>query len=350
MTDVVKIFLPAIIAFIIGISITPLFSHYFFKYKMWKKTGRNETVTSPDFKTIHQSKEKEEMSVPCVGGSIIWMSVLLTIFTIFLISQFFPTELSIKLNFLSRNQTLVPLGVFLLGALLGLIDDILEISGKSYYTRQSNWYTSIKIIAVVLIGFIVGYWFYAKLGMTDIKIPFDGRLELGLLFIPFSIIVMLAVFSGGVIDGLDGLSGGVLATIFLAFSVIAFGNNQIDIATFAAVIGGGLLAFLWFNIPPARFYMGETGMMALTVTIATLAFLTDSILILPIIALPLVLTSLSVIIQKFSRTFLHKKVFKVAPLHHHFEAIGWPAHKITMRYWVISIICAIVGVVISFIS
>lgn len=349
--NVVKVFLPAIISFLVGILITPTLSYYFYKFKFWKKKSRNDTVTSVDFKKVHSEAEAAEMSTPCVGGIIIWMSVLITILIIFILSYLFPSEITTKLNFLSRNQTLLPLALFILGSLLGLVDDGLEIVGKYYFTRDSKWYTALKLILIILIGLIAGYWFYFKLGMTGVTIPFDGVLKLGLLFIPFVVLVMLGVFSGGVIDGIDGLSGGVLASIFVAFSAIAFGHNQIDLAAFSLVIAGGTLAFLWFNIPPARFYMGETGMLGLTVTLTTIAFLTDSVLILPIVALPLVLTSLSVIIQWFSKKFRNgKRVFRVAPLHHHFQAKGWPPYKVTMRYWIISVVCAVVGVIISFIS
>ena len=187
--------------------------------------------------------------------------------------------------------------------------------------------------------------------MTSIHIPFGGFLYLGILIIPFFITVALATFSGGVIDGIDGLSGGVLASIFAAYSVIAYVNNQIDLAAFSGVITGATLAFLWFNMPPARFYMGETGMMGLTLTLAAFAFLTDSVLILPIVAMPLVITSLSVIIQMISKkTRGGKKIFKVAPLHHHFEALGWPSYKVTMRFWILSIVFAVIGIILAIIS
>ncbi len=164
---------------------------------------------------------------------------------------------------------------------------------------------------------------------------------------PFFIIVMLATFSGSAIDGLDGLAGGVMASIFAAYAFIAYFQNQIDIAAFSGTVAGGILAFLWFNIPPARFYMGETGMFGLTTTLTVIAFLTDTVFILPVIAFPLVATSLSIIIQLLSKKFFKRKVFLVAPIHHHFEAKGWPAYKVTMRFWVISVIFAIIGVVIA---
>jgi len=187
--------------------------------------------------------------------------------------------------------------------------------------------------------------------MSSVHLPFYGDIFLGIYFIPFFVAVMLALFSSSVIDGLDGLAGGVMAAIFASFAGIAFFQNQIDLAAFCLVVLGGILAFLWFNIPPARFYMSETGILGLTTTLTVVAFLTDSVLVLPVIALPLLITSFSVIIQLLSKRFRHgKKVFLVAPLHHHFEAIGWPPYKVVMRYWVISIVMAIIGMIIAIIG
>jgi len=172
---------------------------------------------------------------------------------------------------------------------------------------------------------------------------------MGWMFVPFFVVVVLGTFSSGVIDGIDGLSGGVLAIIYSAFAMIAYFTGLYDIAALCGVIAGGTLAFLWFNIPPARFYMGETGMLGLTITLAIVAFLTDSVLLLPVIAFPLVATSLSSAIQLVSKKFFGgKKVFKIAPLHHHFEALGWSREKITMRYWVLTVFCAFVGLMIAF--
>ncbi|MEK7588625.1 MAG: phospho-N-acetylmuramoyl-pentapeptide-transferase, partial [Patescibacteria group bacterium] len=215
---------------------------------------------------------------------------------------------------------------------------------------NSPWYTKLKLGMVTLCGLVVGWWFFSKLGMDSIHIPFDGYLYLGFLFIPAVILVMLGTFSGGVIDGIDGLAGGVVSAIFAAYSVVAFMGNYLDIAALCGVIAGAVLAFLWFNIPPARFYMGEVGMMPLTITLAAVAFLTDTVLILPIIAFPLVVTSLSSSIQLLSKKFFGRRVFKVAPIHHHFEALGWPSHKVTMRFWVLAVIFSIIGIIISAIS
>ncbi len=316
---------------------------------MWKKYSRNIDATAPDFSKIHN--EKEELKTPRVGGIIIWLAVLFTALIFYLISISFPSESSYEINFLSRNQTLIPLFTLLIGSLIGLWDDFIQIYGTGKFARDDQSWRKWKAVLVTFVSLLIGIWFFYKLGMISFHIPFVGEIYLGILIIPFFIIIALATFSGGVVDGIDGLSGGIFASIFAAYSAIAYANNQIDIAALSAVVTGAILAFLWFNIPPARFYMGETGIMGLTITLATLAFLTDSVLILPIVALPLVITSLSVIFQMLSKKFRNgKRIFRVAPIHHHFEAIGWPSYKVTMRFWVLSVVFAIIGIILAVIS
>ncbi len=316
---------------------------------MWKKSSRSEADTSDTFNDIHNTKH--ELSTPRVGGVIIWVSVLFAVCVIYFLSLIFPSDITEKLNFFSRSQTLVPLGAFFFAAFVGFADDLLHIYGRGRFAQDALIYRKIKIALVTIIGLVISLWFYYKIDFSSIHIPFNGDLYLGIWFIPFFIIVMLATFSTSVIDGLDGLAGGVLATVFAAYSLIAFLNNQIDISALSGAIAGGILAFLWFNVPPARFYMGETGMMALTVVLAVIAFLTDTVLLLPIIAFPLVATSASVIIQVYIfYKFFKRRIFKVTPLHHHFQALGWPREKVVMRYWIVSIICAISGVILVLLS
>ncbi len=351
--SLIKVFIPTVLGFFVGIGITPMLTKMMYKYKLWKKVSRSDVLNenmSEAFKQLHrEQKDASERSTPRIGGVIIWGSVLITTGLVYLISAYFPSPVSEKLNFLSRNQTLVPIGALIFGALLGLLDDMVQVLGLGKKT-DDVYYRYIKIALISIVGLVIGYWLYAKLGITTLQVPFDGVIHLGWLIIPFFIIVLLGVFSSGVIDGIDGLAGGVLATIFASYTTIAFFNNQIDIAALCGLITGSLLAFLWFNIPPARFYMGETGMLALTVVIGVVAFLTNTVLLLPLIAFPLVATSLSVVIQIISKKYFGKKVFRVAPLHHHFESLGWPSYKVTMRYWIISIVCAISGVIIALVD
>ena len=236
-------------------------------------------------------------------------------------------------------------------SLIGLADDFIQIFGKGKWTTDPIILRYLKISIIVLLGVVISWWFSNKLGISNLYVPLYGFVNLGFLFMPFFILVMLAVFSSSVIDGVDGLSAGVLTSIFSAYTVIALFHHQIDLAAFCAVIVGGTLAFLWFNIPPARFYMGETGMIGLTVTLSVVAFMTNTVLLLPIIAFPLFITSASDVIQITSRKLRHgKKVFLFAPLHHHFEALGWSKAKVTMRYWIVGVIASIIGVIIALIN
>jgi phospho-N-acetylmuramoyl-pentapeptide-transferase len=349
MTNAIKIFLPATISFILGLILTPVATHYFYKYKMWRKVSRGNNVVPGEFQKYHD--EASELSTPRTGGMIVWIAVIITIFILYVLNSIFDDSITNKLIFISRNQTLLPLFTLIAASLIGLGDDFLQIFGKGKWMSDPIKLRYIKVGIILVLGITIGWWFYVKLGISSLYIPGIGPVELGLLFIPFFILIMLGVWSSSVIDGIDGLSGGVLASVFMAYTLIAYFHNQVDLSAFCAVITGAVLAFLWFNIPPARFYMGESGMIGLTVTLSVIAFLTNTVLLLPVIAFPLFLTSLSDIIQMGSRRYRHgKKVFRFAPLHHHFEAIGWPKYKVTMRYWILGLITAILGVIFSLIT
>jgi len=344
--DIVKVFTASSAAFVVGMLITPIVTHYLYKYKTWKKKNVSVATDGRSSAISQRLHDDERKKTPRMGGIVVWASAFITIVFIWLISKIFPTDITTKLDFLSRDQTWIPLFTLMAGSLVGMIDDIMEVRGNS--KRLAGGLSSKKRLFVVgFISLFVAWWFFAKLGVSSVGFPFIADITLGFWFIPFFIFVAISIYAGGVIDGLDGLSGGVFASMFTAYAGIAFYQQQINLAAFCALIVGGILAFLWFNIPPARFYMSETGMMGLTVTLTVVAFMTDSlgrghgVFVLPIIAFPLVVTVLSSSIQLASKKFRNgKKVFKVAPLHHNFEAIGWPAEKVVMRYWVISVIVA----------
>jgi phospho-N-acetylmuramoyl-pentapeptide-transferase len=291
-----------------------------------------------------------------MGGVIIWISVAITILGVWLVSRSVPTDLGTKLDFLSRNQTWLPFFALIVGSLFGLIDDTLEIRGSGGHIAGGLSLRK-RLAIVALVGLIAGSWFYFKLDISTLGFPGGYTIPLGILFIPFFAVVTMAVYSGGVIDGIDGLAGGIFATMFSAYAGIAFYQQQINLSAFCLVVVGAILSFLWFNIPPARFYMSETGTMGLTITLAVVAFMTDSlgdgygVMVLPIIAMPLVITTLSVITQLLSKKFRNgKKIFLVAPIHHHFEAKGWPSYKVTMRYWIIGVVFAIMGVILALVG
>jgi phospho-N-acetylmuramoyl-pentapeptide-transferase len=353
--DVVKIILPAALTFLVGIGITPYITDFLYKHEMWKKkAGKLDTAgnATPIFDKLHAHKE---VGTPRMGGIVIWASTFIVLSAIWLLSYFSQLEIFDKLDFLSRNQTWIPLTAMIIGALVGLADDYLEIKGSR--DNVAGGLSSKKRLGVIaLIGIFVASWFVFKLDVTAINLPFLNPLEVGWLLIPIFAAVMIVIYAGGVIDGLDGLSGGVFATMFSAYAVIAFSLGQVNLAAFCAALVGSILAFLWFNIPPARFYMSETGSMALTIVLSIVALMTDSLgegiglFVLPIIAFPLIATAGSSFIQIWSKKLFKRKVFLSAPLHHHFEAIGWPATKVVMRYWILSVFFAGVGIIFALLA
>lgn len=347
--NIVKVFGLAAVSFFIAIALTPLLTHFLYKHRLWRKEAR---TTSPDgtptplFYELHKDRE---VSVPRMGGALIWITTIFVAALFLFIADITDSPFFDKMNFISRNQTWLPIFTLLAASLLGFSDDLLQVFGKGSYVAGGipfRWRLGI-VAAIALIG---GYWFFFRLGEHAIFIPFLGNIDIGIWFIPLFMLIMLATFSTSVIDGLDGLAGGVFASIFAAYGGIAFFQNQIDLAAFSATLLGSLLAFLWFNIPPARFYMGETGILGLTTTVTVVAFLTDSVAVLPIIAIVPAAESLSVILQFASKRFRGKKIFLIAPIHHHFEAIGWPHYKVTMRFWVISFVFAMIGMVIALVG
>jgi phospho-N-acetylmuramoyl-pentapeptide-transferase len=345
--DALRIFMPAFFAFIFGIGLTPLLTHFLYKYKFWKpKAGKVALDGTPasTFNTLH---EKREVGTPRAGGILVWASVLMTALVFSLLEYFFHDSFG-DLAFTSREQTWLPLAALAAGAIVGFVDDLYEVRGRQ--GLRLRW----RLLVVIAVSSLCAWWFYDKLDVSFISFPYlSSPLELGYLFIPFFVLVALSLYAGSIIDGIDGLSGGVYASIFTAYAGIAFFQNQFDIAGFCAAMIGGLLAFLWYNIPPARFYLSETGTMGITLALTVVVFLTDvrgegkGLIVLPIIAFPLVVTVVSVVLQITGKKLLKRKILRIAPLHHHFEAIGWPPHKVVMRYWVVAIICAIVGMSVA---
>jgi len=348
---ILKVFIPAIATFVIAIALTPWMTDIMYRHKLWKRSARNNKEENPgmsaEFCKIHNTVT--ETSTPRVGGVVIWLSVIVTAALLWILSKTVQAPFFDQLDLVSRGQTWLLFFGLIVASLIGLADDLLQIfgNGNKIVSGLTRWQ---RVGSVVAIGLVGALWLYIKLDISTVYIPFHGVLELGVGFILFFILVMLGTFSSSVIDGIDGLAGGVMTTAFSAYGVIAFFQGQMDIAAFCALIVGGLLAFLWFNIPPARFYLGETGMLGLTVTLALVAFFTNQVLVLLVIGFPLVATSLSSTIQMIAKKKFGKKVFRIAPLHYHFRAIGWTAEKITMRYWIVAIMCSVVGIIIALVG
>lgn len=321
---------------------TPALTHFLYKYRLGKQIRFDG---APIFNSLHQKKE----GTPTLGGVLIWGTTLLLVVIFWLISKTGIDGLFDQVNFLSRNETFLPLGVLIASALVGMADDLLGIfrvgpKGGGLKMRH-------RLLLYTTIAFIGAWWFYVKLEWDLIHIPFIGNFNIGLWYIlVFAFIIVATTFSVNETDGLDGLAGGILLVAYGAYGTIAFSQGHYNLAALCGVVIGALIAFLWFNIYPARFIMGDTGAMGLGVTLGVIAMLTNQFLLLPFIAFIPVIESTSVIIQVLSKKIRGKKIFLSTPIHHHFEAIGWPETKVTMRFWILSGIFASLGLILAFLD
>lgn len=356
--SVIKIAAIGASSFLFAFLLTPFLLKALYANKLWRKEVRKEALGGGAVPIFQKFHTEGETKTPRFGGVLIWLVPPLLAFGFWLL-DFMNIPWLEKLNFLSRSQTWLPVATLLAASAVGFVDDILQVVSTPTNAFFRVFWTSIgkyvggglslkyRFGAVAVIGLIGAWWFFYKLGWDTVFVPGLGDVFVGWLMIPLFVIVMLATYSGGVIDGVDGLSGGTFASIFTAYGLLAFTQGQVDLAALCLAIVGAILAFLWFNIPPARFYMGEAGTMGLTATLTVVAFLTDSVAVLPVIGILLVAESGSVIIQLLSKKLRHgKKVFLAAPIHHHLEAVGWEKPQITMRFWVIGIVAAFIGVAI----
>jgi len=334
--NLIRILILSTLSFTLAIIFTPVLTHFLYKYKLGKHI-RNSGNT-PIYSKLHEKKK----GTPTLGGILVWGTMILIIL-FFYLCHLWQLEYLKDFNFLNRAQTLLPLGALVFCAGIGLIDDIIDLRNpKGGGIRL--WHRLLIFLVIALAGAL---WFYFKLDWDVLHIPFYGDLVIHWWYIPVFILIIVATsFSVNETDGLDGLAGGTLLIAFLAYGVISFSIGRYDLAAFCGVLSGALLAFLWFNIYPARFIMGDTGSMSLGVTLGIIALLTNQALLLPIIGFIFVLESASVIIQIISKRVFKRKVFLSAPIHHHFEATGWPEPKIVMRFWIIAAVMAILGLIL----
>jgi len=338
-----KIFTLTSLGFIFALAATPLFTAFLYKNKLGKQI-RNDGST-PLFSEMHKSKA----GTPTMGGILIWGTLLVLLGFFWFMDRVLHIEFFSSFDFYSRRETLVPLGALIGASVVGMVDDWLDIRQMGHKGRGLRF--RFKLILYALVAAIGAWWFYFKLDFSIIHVPFIGSVDFGLWFIPFFILTVISTsFAVNETDGLDGLAAGTLMIAFFAVGLIAFLQGKHDLATFIGVICGSLLAFLWFNVHPARFFMGDTGSMGLGVLLAVVAFLTNSVFLLFFIGFVFVVEALSYLLQLFWRKTFQKKLFLSSPLHHHLEALGWPETKVTMRLWIIAAVMSIVGVIIYFIG
>ena len=327
-SDIARMLWLAVLSFLIAVAWTPLFTNFAYKYNLGKRI--RDSKNAPIYAKMHAKKA----GTPTMGGILIWVTAAV---------------LTIIFN-LVRSATWLPLFCLILTGVVGAIDDIFNIKG--WGSQGGGLRFREKFLMYGAIAAVGAWWFYVKLGWNIIHIPGFGDYVIGAWYIPLFIVMLIwMAFSSNETDGLDGLAGGIFALSYGAYAIICLTQGKTELAAFCGTIMGALLAFLWFNIPPARFFMGDTGSMALGLTLGVIAFLTNQVVVLPIITLVFVIEGLSFIIQFVSKKLRKgKKVFLSSPIHHHFEAIGWPEYKITMRFWVIGAISAAAGLIIALIG
>ena len=349
--DLLKFIIPTVSAFVIGILSTPFIMKYILvKHDIRKKKSVAKTIDGKATPLTASIDQDDKKILYRMGGLVMLTGLLTTALGIWIVSKLTGSTESIKLDFISRNQTWLPLFGLAVGAFVGGIDELLvtdKLKGKLARSLGGGLSLKVRIAAVSFVGLFCGWWMAVKQDLSSLHIPFFGNYNIPvLLFIAIFVLVVAATYSGTIIDGVDGLSAGVFSSILMALGFIAVTQSKFDVATLCFATVGALFAFLWFNIPPARFMLSEVGSMALTVMIAIIAFITDSVFVLPIIAAPLYLTTLSVVIQLLSKKFRGKKVFLAAPVHIHFQLIGWPKYKVTMRYWILSLMFSSTGLAV----
>ncbi|MDE1970856.1 MAG: hypothetical protein KGI50_04765 [Patescibacteria group bacterium] len=299
---------------------------------------------APVFAKFHKKKE----GTPTMGGVIIWGTTL-ALAILFGIGNYLFNGVFHHLNFINRAETYLPLAALFFAAVVGLVDDLMGV--LKWGPKGGGLSMKGKLVLYVAIAALGSLWFYFRLGWNTMHIPLWGDLTIGVWYIPLFIFVLTAsAFSTNETDGLDGLAAGVLMCSFAALGVVAFANHKYDLSAFIVVLVGALVAFLWNNVYPAKFFMGDTGAMSLGIVLGIIAMLTNTVLLLPFFSFILVVESLSVIIQMASKKFRHKKVFFSTPIHHHFEALGFPETNITMKFWIISGISAGLGLIIFFLD
>lgn len=328
-SEMTSVFLLSIAAFVLAMLLTPIYTFLAYRYRFWKK--QRDTSTTGEkllvFVKLHEKKFKR--NIPTMAGAIGVIAIaVITLFN------------------LDRGQTWLPLAGLIGGAIVGLIDDIINLRGDG--TGVAGMRSGMKFMMITAIGVALGWFFFAKLGIDSVHIPFLGDLSIGWGMVPlFAFAVVATGNAVNISDGLDGLAGGLLATSFGAFGVIALLQGQVALAGFAFTVVGALLSYLWFNIYPARFFMGDVGSFAFGVSLGVMAMLTNTLFLLPIIGIIFVIEAGSSLIQIVSKRYFGRKIFKSAPIHHHLEAGGWPETKITMRFWVIGGVMAFVGVYLA---
>ena len=325
------ILLLGFLGFAVSMLITPIYTAAAYKWQWWKRPRKTAVSgeKATEFQKLHA--EKHRRNIPTMAGLIMVGGVAIV---------------TLSLN-LIREQTWLPLAAMVGAGAIGLLDDIINL--KSNGNGVAGLRAKKKLALISAVAIIGGWWFYAKNGIDSFHMPWVGAVTVGWLIVPLFVFVVVATANAvNISDGLDGLAGGLLASAFGVYAIIALLQQRYGVSAFCLTIVGTLLAYIWFNIFPARFFMGDVGSFALGTALGVVAMITNTVVLLPIIGLVFVCETGSVIIQNMSKKLRNgKKIFRITPIHHHFEAIGWPEAKVTMRFWVIGQVCAVLGLLLA---
>ena len=328
--ELIKIFGLSVCAFTLAMLWTPIYTFMAYRYGFWKK--QRETSTTGEklavFVKLHAHKFKR--NIPTMAGVI-------TILAVAVVTLIFN---------LDRRQTWLPLLALLGGGAVGLADDIVNLRGLGGGVRGIR--TGLKFLLITIVAGMAAWFFFDKLGYDSVHVPFLGDVFLGWAIIPlFTFVVVATGNAVNITDGLDGLAGGLAAIAFGAFGVIALLQGNVGISGFCFTVVGALLSYIWFNIYPARFFMGDVGSFALGTSLGVVAMLTDTLFLLPLIGIVFVVETGSSALQIASKKIFKRRIFLSAPIHHHFEALGWPETKVTMRFWVIAQVAGFAGLLVA---
>ncbi len=328
--ELTYVFLLSVGAFVLAMMLTPIYTFFAYRYKFWKhqRSVSTDGKKLEVFTKLHAAKFQR--NIPTMAGiiSIVAITVVTLLFN------------------LDRAQTWLPLAALVGGGIVGLIDDIINVRGLG--GGVAGLRSGLKFMLIAVLGVALGWFFFSKLGIDSFHVPFVGEVAIGWLIVPLFAFAVIATGNAvNISDGLDGLAGGLLGLSFATFGVIALLQGNSMLAGFCFTVVGALLSYLWFNIYPARFFMGDVGSFAFGAALGVVAMLTDSFLLLPVIGLLFVVEAGTSLIQIASKKLFGRKIFLSAPIHHHLEASGWPETKVTMRFWVIGCVMAFIGLMLA---
>jgi phospho-N-acetylmuramoyl-pentapeptide-transferase len=313
-------------AFILGLLLGSPYITLLRRLKMGKQIRREGPQS-------HLAKQ----GTPTLGGVLVIAVVVLLWLIVFAILQE-PQ----RGDFVA--QTIVPIGALVAVGILGFIDDYVDIL-YGFGIRGRH-----KLAWQLVVALVGSIYIQRHFAITGVFVPLVGEVEIGAVaFVILAVFAIISTSNGvNLSDGLDGLSGGTLVFAFLSFAFIAAARGYPWLVVLCSAIVGALLAYLWFNVHPAEFIMGDVGALSLGAVLATVALTTGFILLLPVAGVIYVLENVSVILQVGSFKLRGKRIFRMAPIHHHFELIGWPEQKVTIRFWLIGALAGIIAAILAF--